>query len=63
MFPFLQDIVRFMILFGLIFFSYIIGFFNIYWYYFPDTRSEAEVEDHNLQVNAGDAFGRWESNT
>ena len=52
-----------MILFGLVFFSYIIGFFNIYWYYFPDTRSEAEVEDHNLQVNAGDAFGRWESNT
>ena len=54
-----QDVMKFMVTFVTIFLAFMVGMYNLYWYYDPDVRGEVELEDHNIQTRAEKGFGKY----
>lgn len=49
---------KFMVTFVPIFLAFMVGMYNLYWYYDPSVRSIVEMEDHKIKTNAQDGFGK-----
>ena len=48
---------KFMVTFVPIFLAFMVGMYNIYWYYDPNVRGHVEVRDHNIKTMAEQGFG------
>ena len=55
----LQDVMKFMVTFLLIFLAFMVGLHNLYWYYLPSIRSQVEHIDHKIKTRAEAGFGTW----
>ena len=53
--PYLQDILKFLILAILVIVAFMIGLQNLFWYY--NVKNIIEVEQRDFNVPAEDAFG------
>ena len=53
----LQDVMKFMVTFLLIFLAFMVGLHNLYWYYLPSIRSQVEHIDHKIKTRAEAGFG------
>ena len=49
---------KFMSTFVLIFLAFMVGMYNLYWYYDPAVRGQAEIHDHNIRTRAEKEFGK-----
>ena len=54
----LQDVMKFMVMFVPIMVTFMMGLYNMYWYYLPSVSAQVEVEDHNITTRAEKGFGR-----
>jgi hypothetical protein len=48
---------RFMVTFVPIFLAFMVGMYNLYWYYDPSVRGNVELVDHHIQTKAQEGFG------
>lgn len=59
--PLIKDIIRFVIIFSIIFAAFIISLNNLFWYYQSNIRSNVEIISHlnddNSTTNAEKSFG------
>ena len=49
---------KFMVTFVPIFLAFMVGMYNLYWYYDPTVREKVEVPNHNITTIAEGGFGR-----
>jgi hypothetical protein len=49
---------KFMVTFVPIFLAFMVGMYNLYWYYDPSVRDQVEVVKHHIHTNAQDGFGK-----
>lgn len=54
-----QDVMRFMVTFVPIFLAFMVGMYNLYWYYDPSVRSQVEIVDHKIRTRAEEGFGTY----
>lgn len=50
---------KFMVTFVPIFLAFMVGMYNLYWYYDPSVRGVVEIEDHKTKTNAQENFGKY----
>lgn len=48
---------KFMVTFVPIFLAFMVGMYNLYWYYDPSVRNIVEVVDHKITTKAQEGFG------
>ena len=51
---------KFLVIFFIVFFAFLVGLNNLYWYYEPDVREVVQLYDHDhdaIESNAERAFG------
>ena len=53
-----QDVMKFMVMFVPIFLAFMVGMYNLYWYYDPSVRRNVEIVDHNISTKAEQGFGK-----
>jgi len=53
-----QDVMKFMVMFVPIFLAFMVGMYNLYWYYDPSVRGTVEMVDHNITTRAEEGFGK-----
>lgn len=51
---------KFMVTFVPIMMAFMVGMYNIYWYYDPTVRGIVEVQDHQINTKAEQGFGKYE---
>ena len=39
--------------------AFMVGMYNLYWYYSPFVRGHVEITDHNIVTNAEKGFGKY----
>jgi len=54
-----QDVMKFFVMFVPIFLAFMVGMYNLYWYYDPSVRSSVEIVDHNISTRAEEGFGKY----
>jgi len=50
---------KFMVMFVPIFLAFMVGMYNLYWYYDPSVRGTVEIVDHNISTRAEEGFGKY----
>ena len=50
---------KFMVTFVPIFMAFMVGMYNMYWYYEPSVRRQVETFDHNIKTKAEKGFGKY----
>jgi len=53
---------KFMVTFVPIFLAFMVGMYNLYWYYDPSVRSHVELIDHKITTKAEEGFGKYVKN-
>jgi len=53
---------KFMVMFVPIFLAFMVGMYNLYWYYDPSVRRAVEIVDHNITTRAEKGFGKYAPN-
>nr|AWJ68223.1 putative transient receptor potential channel 4 [Hirudo verbana] len=56
----IKDVMKFMVTFVPIFLAFMVGMYNLYWYYDPQVRKVVENTNHNIHTRAQDGFGNLE---
>src|SRR6218665_4158384 len=54
---YVQDVMKFMVTFVPIFLAFMVGMYNLYWYYDPSVRNIVEIVDHKINTKAQEGFG------
>jgi len=54
---------KFMVTFVPIFLAFMVGMYNLYWYYDPAVREKVEVHSHNITTRAEEGFGRYNNHS
>ena len=52
-----QDILKFGVIFLVLFLAFLVGLHNLYWYYPKSVRSTVELFENNITTNAEQYFG------
>lgn len=52
-----QDILKFAVIFLVVFVAFLVGLHNLYWYYPKETRQFIEFIPNNITTSAEKAFG------
>lgn len=53
----LKDILKFAVIFLVVFVAFLVGLHNLYWYYPKETRRFIEFTPNNVTTSAEKAFG------
>ena len=56
-FHILQDILKFLCIFSVVFVAFMIGLHNLYWYYPKSVRKNVEFLPNNITTDAEMSFG------
>ena len=49
---------KFMVTFVPLFLAFMVGMYNLYWYYDPSVRKTVELKDHGIKTKAQEGFGK-----
>ena len=55
----LQDILKFVVIFLVVFMAFMVGLHNLYWYYPVDVRERVEFTKNNVTTQAEKHFGMY----